>query len=74
MNKFVWFWIVIIFFLEEKLLVDNFFLLFLRVFECLIVVLMIIFEVKFLLVVFILFIFRMVGDWKELKFEIMVLV
>ena len=73
-NKFVWFWIATIFSLEEKLLVDNLSLLPSRVFECLTAVLMITFKAKFLLVALTLSIFRTAGDWKELKFEIMVLV
>ena len=74
MNKFVWFWIATIFSLEEKLPVDNLSLLPSKVFECLTAVSMITFEAKFLLVALTLSIFRTAGDWKELKFEIMVLV
>ena len=71
---FVWFWIATISSLEEKLLVDNLSLLASRVLESLTGVLMITFKAKFLLVALTLFIFRMAGDWKELKFEIMVVV
>lgn len=74
MNKFVWFWIATISSLEEKLLVDNLSLLASRVLESLTAVLMITFKAKFLLVALTLSIFRMAGDWKELKFEIMVVV
>lgn len=71
---FVWFWIATISSLEEKLLVDNLSLLASRVLESLTAVLMITFKAKFLLVALTLSIFRMAGDWKELKFEIMVVV